>query len=347
MIFHFIIIFFLTFFLSTLILRYWGNYTNLGFDEKTKIQKVHNGKVLRIGGFIIFSIFVFYNFVIDIKIHNKVFIIIALAPIFIVGFLEDLKSNVSANSRLFFSFLSSVFLVFVSGKALGNVDVNWINNILSVKIIAIILTSIGITVTCNAWNFIDGLNGLALGTAIISLTALSILANFAGMAEMSNFINLLSACCLGFLMINMLGMIFLGDAGAYLLGTLIAWIGVYVTSDNSPVSSWSIFLIIIYPAIEITFTFFRRVINLNSPFKPDNLHLHSLLFKYLSTKLYTENVNIVNSISSILLLFYNSIAAICAIVFWNNLNMILISLFIFIFSYLILYFSLFLKLNKI
>ena len=51
-----------------------------------------------------------------------------------------------------------------------------------------------------------------------------------------------------------------------------------ISTNSINISVWLIFFIIIYPAIEITFSFFRRAISGKPVTRADNLHLHSLLY---------------------------------------------------------------------
>ena len=58
----------------------------------------------------------------------------------------------------------------------------------------------------------------------------------------SNFLIILSFAVLGFWIVNVLtGKFFLGDAGSYTLGMIIAWFGIAISSKNEIISSWSIF----------------------------------------------------------------------------------------------------------
>ena len=88
------------------------------------------------------------------------------------------------------------------------------------------------------------------------------------------------------------------------MGLIIAWIGVKSTSGESNIS-WAIFLIIIYPATELIFSFFRRIYKKKSPFYPDSLHLHSILFGLFKNKFTQTNVLLINSCTGIFLVLLN------------------------------------------
>ena len=181
--------------------------------------------------------------------------------------------------------LSSFFLIINTGEYVYDIEISWANYILSNHNLAIIFTLIGYTATLNSWNFIDGLNGLASGLSIIVLSIILIFCKDINLNNIDNFIIINIFAILGFYLFNIFtGKIFLGDIGSYYLGILIAWLGVK-TYFNSDISAWIIFVLILYPATELIFSFFRRIFYKKSPFEPDNLHLHSLLFNFLQSKI--------------------------------------------------------------
>tara|TARA_B100001167_G_scaffold46799_1_gene26986 strand:- start:222 stop:707 length:486 start_codon:yes stop_codon:yes gene_type:complete len=79
--------------------------------------------------------------------------------------------------------------------------------------------------------------------------------------------------------------IFLGDGGAYLIGTLIA-ISVIKTSISNPsISPFFFCILLFYLFFEVFFSFFRKLfIAKQSPLLPDNQHLHMSLYKLLFKK---------------------------------------------------------------
>ena len=59
-------------------------------------------------------------------------------------------------------------IVTASNAYLVDIDIKYLNSILENKTLSIFITTIGIIVTCNAWNFIDGLNGIASGLGAVA-----------------------------------------------------------------------------------------------------------------------------------------------------------------------------------
>src|SRR6476620_7999378 len=114
--------------------------------------------------------------------------------------------------------------------------------ILENEMLRIVLTAGLIVTTMNAFNFIDGLDGLAAGAAIIGGTAFFFTAYWvhrnAVLLDYSDLATLLTAVlvgsCIGFLPHNWFpSKIFMGDSGAMLIGLLFAAAGVVSTGQIS------------------------------------------------------------------------------------------------------------------
>ena len=108
--------------------------------------------------------------------------------------------------------------------------------------VSIVLTAGLIVTTMNAFNFIDGLDGLAAGVAIIGGAAFFLTAYWvhrtAVLLDRSDLATLLTAVvvgsCVGFLPHNWFpSKIFMGDSGAMLIGLLMASAGVVSTGQIS------------------------------------------------------------------------------------------------------------------
>jgi UDP-N-acetylmuramyl pentapeptide phosphotransferase/UDP-N-acetylglucosamine-1-phosphate transferase len=191
----------------------------------------------------------------------------------------------------------------------------------------------------NGCNFIDGFNGLLIIHTIIILAILYFI-NF-----QNNNIDYLRYCilftiivCFSLLFYNFpKAKIFLGDGGAYFLGSTISLIVIELSNLNKIISPFFFACILFYIFFEVFFSFFRKIFFLSaSPLKPDKKHLHMLLFKFIFSRLKkTEKANYLTSVFvnffyffliSPLLFFYKD-KIFCQIYF-------LILLIIYLFSYL-------------
>jgi UDP-N-acetylmuramyl pentapeptide phosphotransferase/UDP-N-acetylglucosamine-1-phosphate transferase len=96
--------------------------------------------------------------------------------------------------------------------------------------------------------------------------------------------SLVLASVSGFFLLNWPhGKIFLGDAGAYLVGFWVVLLGLMLVQRNPSVSPMTPVLIAIFPLVETLFSMYRRKFIRQHPVNhPDNLHLHSLIYRRLA-----------------------------------------------------------------
>lgn len=166
-------------------------------------------------------------------------------------------------------------------------------------VLGLVITIVAVVLVMNAVNFIDGLDGLVAGVALISNGVFFIytymLTTQSAPSVYFNLASLISAvligACVGFLPLNWHpAKMFMGDAGALLVGLLMAASAVSVTGDVDPgaISSGSKLLpafipillplaVLIIPLLDFALAVFRRLRAGKSPFSADRLHLHHRL----------------------------------------------------------------------
>ena len=324
--------------LTYIILKIFENISRYALDNKNKIQKFHTTEAYRIGGFIIVFLILINSYFFEIFGSFPIFFIFFL-PILLISSIEDLYQNTSVKLRLLAMSISSFLLVMHYEAHLSEVEISFVNTILSIKYISIIISTIGVVVTCNAWNFIDGLNGISSGLGSFVLFLFYIISGDSNLEGLKEFLLLASATTFGIFLINIkTGKVFLGDTGSYLIGLLIGWSGLMIVTYNKEVSPWSIFLIIIYPAIEITFTVIRRIMLKKSPWLPDNLHLHSLIYRVFEKKLNISK-KIVNSLSGFFVLCLSIVPGLYYLSIDENFSKTIIAIFMYSIFYILLYFT--------
>ena len=153
---------------------------------------------------------------------------------------------------------------------------------------SIIITTFFIIVIINAFNLMDGIDGLAAGLSILYATIFGfwfLINNHLNYAILSFT---LVGSIAGFFYFNVFGgknKIFMGDTGSLVLGTILSIIVIQFNEYNiSPLGHFSVksapavaFGILIYPLIDTLRVFIIRVLHKRSPFKPDKNHLHHRL----------------------------------------------------------------------
>jgi len=150
--------------------------------------------------------------------------------------------------------------------------------------------AVPITVFCmigvmNAINFADGLDGLAGGISAIACIFLIYFSHQSGhWFNMALSVSLFG-CLIGFLYFNSHpAKIFMGDTGSLVLGYILSCICVLsqkldgeLPIGNLPVAPISMALILALPIADTLWVMTNRVFRGESPFLPDNTHLHHKL----------------------------------------------------------------------
>ena len=165
-------------------------------------------------------------------------------------------------------------------------------------VMSLALTVLAVVLVMNAINFIDGLDGLVAGVALIANGVFFIysyiLAVNTNQAEYFNLASLITAiligACIGFLPLNFYpAKLFMGDAGALLVGLLMAASAISVTGNVDPQSLGGrqllpAFIPILLPAavlmlplLDFALAVIRRLLAGKSPFAADRKHLHHRL----------------------------------------------------------------------
>ena len=315
-------------------------------DYKSSTHKISKKQNVTVSGGIFFaiciSLIIFY-----FNLPNLFFY---LLTIFIIGLLSDLKILNSPKFRLIVQFIFIFFFVILFNLNISETRIDIIDNFLHNNIFSVIFTICCFLVLINGANFIDGLNGLFSGYFILIIINLLILLSTEKITldrELINFFYILIPLII-FFVFNILGVNFSGDAGAYLIATIIGYLSIEISSFNKNDLS-PIFIVILfwYPVFENLFSFIRRTISKNSQVNADKVHLHHLIYYSLLKKIKFKNKILCNSVSSVVILSYNFLIFLIAINYINN-SIILSSIIIInIFVYNYVYLKLLVKLNLV
>ena len=269
-------------------------YKSLSLKAYQSKQRLHQDEVPRTGGLIMYlfltmtAYFIFNSDLLNI-------ILISAVPIIFIGAKEDLFHNTSPKLRLIFMILSASLFIYFLPVNLPEIDFPLINQLLSFSILKEIFFIFSILVIVNGNNLIDGVNGNMALTNVVQLCVIAILASTVNDSHMIEVCLILMLPLIIFLIFNFpLGKIFSGDAGAYFYGFAISASVIYLFGEYGQLLSWNAVLILIYPSIELLFSFIRKKIFDNkSPFTPDAKHLHSIIFRYLTKRLTLTNNSLV------------------------------------------------------
>ena len=216
-------------------------------------------------------------------------------------------------------------------------------SLLTYSWVAILFLSFAITGLSNAYNIIDGFNGLASMVAIISSVAILYIA-FKVQDPLVMGITFISiGAILGFFVWNYpKGFIFLGDGGAYLIGFLIAVAVVLLVVRNPSVSPWFALLVNAYPVFETLFTIWRRTIHQGrNPGMPDGAHFHSLIYRRIMrwVRHDTQPSYLSNAKTSPYLWILSSLGVLPAVIWWGSTISLMLAALGFVIFYIYLYYK--------
>jgi len=131
----------------------------------------------------------------------------------------------------------------------------------------------------NAINLADGLDGLAGGTTMLSLSALALLGLTTGNGLVATVSIVLIGAILGFLRFNTHpARVFMGDGGSQVLGFAVGVLAILLTQDmRAPLSTALPLLLLGLPIIDTLMVMTQRMLEKRSPFSADRNHIHHRL----------------------------------------------------------------------
>ena len=334
--------FLLTIILTIMIIKNSNFFLKFRFKKTEGPQKIHDGEIPRIAGLSIFTVVGLMSLY-TTNSEKNLFLLFFLVsiPVFIFGFLEDLTHSISPRLRLLGAVVSSILFIFFCDSVIHKTNFHILDVLLNYQVFSIFFTVLCITFLTQAYNIIDGLNGLSLMTAIFTLIGIAIMAYKFHDIAILHFSMYLIIILIGVLLFNFpYGKIFIGDAGAYIIGLYISFSIIILTQNKEKVSAIFVIYLLIYPSYELIRSFFRRLIsNKSSVFQPDNKHLHSLLHTKNYNK-YNFNPVLINSLTSLQISLFHFLNVIIAINFFNNPKILIVSIITFIIIYELFYFIL-------
>jgi UDP-GlcNAc:undecaprenyl-phosphate/decaprenyl-phosphate GlcNAc-1-phosphate transferase len=270
-------------------------------DEPGDDRKLHSRSVPTIGGIIIFGAIVFsyslwfpeeYNHI-DNMLSNFKHLIAILILLFFVGVKDDIIGTAPMKKLGAHIIVGFIMVIMADIRiesmhgifGLTNPDIEiWQSYLLSLFVYVVIV---------NAFNLIDGIDGLAGGIGVIISGFFGLIFLFWGDIPLALLAFVLCGALLGFLVFNFSpARIFMGDSGSLVVGAIICVLAIsvinlpelinekkavvpnWLASVNKPVLVMSI---LVYPLIDTIRVFTIRALKGVSPFLADRSHIHHRL----------------------------------------------------------------------
>ncbi len=252
----------------------------LGLVDHPSGRKSHEGAIPLVGGIAIWLAFTVSLLFIGMS-DKLMYFVIAGGLLIFVGAADDM-ADLSPRWRLVLHIVAALIMSLLAGvvvQSLGEVFVPGFE--LKLGIFAILFTVFAVVALINAANMCDGLDGHCGTQVFVPLVGLAILTGIKG--DQEHFLPLIAlcGCLLGFLFFNLRApwrskaTVFLGDAGTYFLGFILAWFLIDVSQGEHAVLPavavlWFAVLLI-YDTVEVVT---RRLFRRESPFQASREHLH-------------------------------------------------------------------------
>lgn len=271
-------------------------------------RSLHSDKTPTLGGIGIFFSLIVVMTIIGAFLNTKVLLLVmgGLTILFFLGLKDDLTVLSARRKFIGQLFVAALLIIFTDTRIIG------FSSILDVYTLPYWI-SIGFTLfvyilIINAYNLIDGVDGLA-GSIALNASAIFVYL-FVSTNDLSLATIAIALCgaLLAFLRFNFSNKnkIFMGDTGSMIIGFLLAFFTIsFINMAQTDVESnyyrdspALAFALLFYPLIDTLRIFFIRiVIHRTSPFKADTNHIHHRFiksgFSHLMTTVLIVSINFI------------------------------------------------------
>jgi len=291
-------------------------------DDPDDDRRAHTESTPSLGGIgifagVIFSIIMWtpFNVFSDLQ-----YILCSFIIMFLIGAKDDILP-MSPRTKLMGEVFAAAILVFLS-----HVQLTSFYGFLGIYelpyAISIAISIFTILVIINAFNLIDGINGLSGSLAVIMSVAFGTWFFFVDRLELAIVAYTLAGASLAFLKYNYSpAKIFMGDTGSLLLGLIASILAIkflevndFINQDSSTFEKYGKYAFPVGPAIAIGIlvlplfdtlrVFTKRAMKGQSPFHPDRTHIHHMLLDYGFSHMKSTFVLVVTNIFFILVAIY-------------------------------------------
>jgi UDP-GlcNAc:undecaprenyl-phosphate GlcNAc-1-phosphate transferase len=249
-------------------------------DQPDKKRKVHIYPIPRVGGIAIALAYVltfFLGWPNDVRAFNRELSLVAnIFPaallIFMTGLIDDFfglkpwQKIIGQSIAACLACWAGVRIIGISGYALPDL---W----------SVPLTIGWLLICTNAFNLVDGLDGLAAGVGLFATLTIFSAALLQGNQPLMFATLPLAGCLLGFLVFNFTpATVFLGDCGSLLIGFLLGCFGVIWTEKSVTLLGLTAPLIALsLPLLDVLLCIARRWLRNQPIFAADRGHIHHKL----------------------------------------------------------------------
>ncbi|TCJ14336.1 undecaprenyl/decaprenyl-phosphate alpha-N-acetylglucosaminyl 1-phosphate transferase [Flaviaesturariibacter flavus] len=274
------------------ILTFWAIPAIIRIAELKKLydipdeRKLHKKPIASLGGVGIFiGFFLAALFTVNLKANPELqYFFPAATVIFFLGVKDDILI-LSATKKFIGQLLAAAILIHLCG-----VRISSMHGLFGLwelpEAFSLALSYLTFIVIINAFNLIDGVDGLAATLSLLTMSVFGAYFTVAGMEGYAALSFAMAGALMAFLIFNYNpAKIFMGDSGSLMLGLVNSTLVIkFITVADTPGAAYALpsavaigFAILVVPLTDTLRVFAIRILNGRSPFSPDRNHIHHLL----------------------------------------------------------------------
>ncbi len=259
-------------------------------DVPTDGRRVHSNAVPRLGGVAIYlsmllalsTLPMVSNLLTQSLGEYTDQLFVAAIPatlVLILGIYDDLRGTNAAVKFIGLGLVGALF--FAMGGRIEGLAIPFVGTLHFPAVVSFFITVFWLVAISNAFNLIDGMDGLATGAALFASIVILIVSLAQGNPLMIVVALVLCGALAGFLRYNFNpASIFLGDSGALFIGFLLAALSV-LSAQKATTSVAVITPLLAFglPVVDTSVTMARRLISGKPMFQGDGEHIHHMLLQ--------------------------------------------------------------------
>ncbi len=248
-------------------------------DISDNFRKRHKGRVPLVGGLALYISLIYGATIFGVDTFYNT-ILISLIPIIFVSIIDDLR-GAPISFRLIAQILASWIVILFSDIYIRDLGLIFSNDIFKLGQFGIPFTIFAVVGMSNAFNMLDGMNGIVGSVGLVCLLGISVLSIYNGQNiswELLLMIGLFVFLLFNLGIFNSANRIFLGDHGSITVGYILSWNLIFLSQDPvniiTPASAlWFVAL----PLLDSLITMYRRYKSSESIMFADRNHFHHWL----------------------------------------------------------------------
>ncbi|SNY63852.1 UDP-N-acetylglucosamine--undecaprenyl-phosphate N-acetylglucosaminephosphotransferase [Enterobacter sp. CC120223-11] len=256
----------------------------IGLVDKPNARKLHQGQIPLVGGISLWVAMSVLQVTNPAWLPHQPVFWVCISLLLLVGVLDD-KFDLPVLPRVIVQ-ASAAGLMMNQGLGLWTLGEIVPGYTVTLGSLCYLFTLLAIWASINAFNMVDGIDGLLGGLSCVTFGALGYLFFHHGNDDVWQWCLALVLALLPYLAAN-LGLVggikrkvFMGDAGSTVIGFAAVWLLIVATqSDEAVITPATALWLIAVPLADMCAVSLRRLRSGTSPFRPDRGHIHHIVMK--------------------------------------------------------------------